>query len=159
MGGIPLITKTWFTRDVIAAGHAIDSGVVAKTTWTRQKYWKKWCNYAASLQVDLLLQTTDPLIQDIVTIAFAARVRTGYYGLGTCVKVQGVSDALAAISKTIELVGLRSPLYRAPNKYTLALERCLEGMHHEDPPAVPQLALPVSVLLDLVQRAYDTEDP
>ena len=109
--------------------------------------------------MDPLLQTTNPLIRDIVSTAFAARVRTGYYGLWHRIKAQGVSDALAAISKTIKLAGLKSPLYRGPNKYTLALERCLEGMRCKVPPAVPQLALPISVLLDLVQRAYETKDP
>ena len=67
------------------------------------------------------------------------------YGRGTQVKVSTVTDALAAISKTIELAGKRSPLYRDKEKYNLPLERLVEGFRREDPPPIPQLAVPISV--------------
>jgi len=35
---IPFSTKIAFTRDVILAGEAIDAGVMASTSWTREKY-------------------------------------------------------------------------------------------------------------------------
>ena len=158
MARIPLATKTDFARDVVSAGQAIDLGVVAKTTWTCEKYWSKWCRYATSIHVDLLLQSTDPLIRDIVITAFAARVRTGYYGLQNKVKVQSVSNALSAISNTIKLAGLKSPLYRDVNYYNLSIERCLEGMRKEDPPAIPQLAVPITVPTELAKLAYTTDD-
>ena len=154
MGRIPLTPKINFTRDVIAAGEAIDLGVVAATTQTREKYWQKWCLYAKSVKVDPLLQSTHPLIRDLVLTAFAARVRTGFYGKGRQIRVQGVTDALSAVSKTIELAGLKSPIYRAYNKYNLPIERCIEGWRRQDPPSVPQLALPVSVVNQLADTAY-----
>ena len=157
MGRIPLSTKVNFTRDVIAAGHAIDSGVVAQTTRTREKYWRHWCRYAAAIEINPLLQETDPLIRDVVLTAFAARVRTGHYGRGRQITVQGVTDALAAISKTIELAGLKSPVYRYFNKYNLQIERCVEGMRREDPPAVPQLALPVAVPTHMAVAAQNSD--
>ena len=146
MGAIPLATKIDFTRDVVSAGEAIDLGVVAATTKAREKYWQKWCQYAKKVKVDPLLQSTHPLIRDLVLTAFAARVRTGFYGKGRQIRVQGVTDARSAISKTIELAGLKSPVYRAHNKYTLPVERCIEGWRRQDPPSVPQLALPISVV-------------
>jgi hypothetical protein len=100
--------------------------------------------------VDPLLQATDPLIRDIVLTAFAARVRTGYYGNGNQIKVQGVTEALAAISKTIEMAGQKKTVYRSPKTHNLQIERCIEGWRRQDPPAVPQLALPV--IAHMLQR-------
>jgi len=154
LGAIPFSTKIAFTRDVILAGEAIDTGVVASTSWTREKYWKAWCSYANSVNVDPLLATTEPIIRDMVLTAFAARVRQGYYGRGDKNKVQSVTDAMAAISKTIELAGYKSPVYRADNKYNLQIERAVEGWRREDPLAIPQLAVPVTVPLQMAEAAY-----
>jgi len=57
----------------------------------------------------------------------AARVRTGAYGQQDQIKVRSITDALAAISKTIELVGQPSLLYKAPNEYILPLEWLVQG--------------------------------
>ena len=155
MGAIPFSTKIAFTRDVmILAGEAIGAKVVASTTWTCGKYWKAWLRYANSVEVDPLLQDTIPIIRDMVLTAFAAQVRQGYYGKGNQIKVQSVSDAMAAISKTIELAGYRSPVYRADNKYNLQIERAIEGWRREDPPATPQLAVPVTVPIQMAEAAY-----
>ena len=159
MATIPAATKINFARDVIAAGRAIDTGVVAANTKSRTKYWRHWTRYAASLHVDPLLQDVEPIIRDTVLTAFAARVRTGHYGRRCQVKVQTVTDALSAISKTIELAGLQSPVYRAHNVYTLPIQRCIEGMRRQDPPAVPQLALPIEVPTFLAKEAAATGDP
>jgi hypothetical protein len=43
------------------------------------------------------------------------------------------------------LAGEQSPLYREPGKYNLSTQRLVEGFRREDPPSVPQLAVPVSV--------------
>jgi hypothetical protein len=128
---------------------------VAATTRTREKYWQHWLGYTTSIKIDPLLSKTDPLIRDLVLTAFAARVRSGHYGRGNQIRVQGVADALSAISKTIELAGYQSPVYRAPNTYNLQIQRCLEGFRREDPPAVPQLALPVTVPLHMAETAYN----
>ena len=154
MGAIPFSTKIAFTRDIILAGDAIDAGVVASTTWTREKYWKAWCSYANSVNINPLLTDTIPIIRDMVLTAFAARVRQGYYGNGNTIKVQSVTDAMAAISKTIELAGYRSPVYRADNKYNLSIERAVEGWRRDDPLAIPQLAVPVTVPLQMAEEAY-----
>ena len=55
--------------------------------------------------------------------AFAARVRAGMYGHGVTIKVQGVTEALSAISKTIQLAGKPSPIYREEGKYQLSIQR------------------------------------
>ena len=156
MGAIPFSTKIAFTRDIILAGDAIDAGVVASTTWTREKYWKAWCSYANSVNINPLLTDTIPIIRDMVLTAFAARVRQGYYGNGNTIKVQSVTDAMAAISKTIELAGYRSPVYRADNKYNLSIERAVKGWRRDDPLAIPQLAVPVTVPLQMAEEAYLT---
>jgi hypothetical protein len=156
LGAIPFSTKIAFTRDIILAGDAIDAGVVASTTWTREKYWKAWCSYANSVNINPLLTDTIPIIRDMVLTAFAARVRQGYYGNGNTIKVQSVTDAMAAISKTIELAGYRSPVYRADNKYNLSIERAVEGWRRDDPLAIPQLAVPVTVPLQMAEEAYLT---
>ncbi len=121
---------------------AIDSGVVASTTWTSEKYWKTWCSYANTVNINTLLTDTVPIIRDMVLTAFAARVRQGYYGNGNTIKVQSVTDAMAAISKTIELAGYKSPVYRADNKYNLSIERAVEGWRRDDPPRHPATSSP-----------------
>ena len=91
--------------------------------------------------------------RNIILTAFAARVRTGFYGRGRQITVGEVAKALAAISKTIELAGETSPVYRAHNKYTLPVERLIEGYRRADPPAVPQLALPVKVPRHILKQS------
>ena len=64
--------------------------------------------------IDPFLNPSVPTLErDTFTGSFADRVRTGKYGNGDQIKVSGVSDALAAISKTIELAGKPSQLYLA----------------------------------------------
>ena len=43
------------------------------------------------------------------------------------------------------LAGQRSPIYRAEKVYNLSIQRLVEGMRRDDPPAIPQLAVPISV--------------
>ena len=130
-----------------------------KTTRAREKYWLHWSRYAKSVGIDPLLENTDPLIRDIVLTAFAARVRTGHYGRGNEIRVSGVTEALSAISKTIELAGYKSPIYRSPNVYNLSIQRLVEGYRREDPPSVPQLAVPVIVPENMAQRAHQSTCP
>ena len=89
-----------------------------------------------------LLTDTVPIIRDMVLTVFAAMVRQGYYGRGDTIKVQSVTDAMAAVSKTIELAGYRSPVYRADNKYNLLIERAVEGWRRDDPPRHPATSSP-----------------
>jgi hypothetical protein len=94
---------------------------------------------------DPFLYNVPAMERDIIVSAYAARVRTGVYGHGHQVQVQTVTDALSSISKTIELAGQQSPIYRAEGKYTLVLQRMVEGFRREDPPSIPQLAVPITV--------------
>ena len=56
----------------------------------------------------------------------------------------------------IELAGKQSPLYKEPNEDTLPLQQCTEGMRREDPIAVPQLAIPVAVVIKIYDMANTT---
>jgi hypothetical protein len=85
-----------------------------------------------------------PLQCDIVLMAFAARVRSGHFGKQRKIKAGGVADALAAISTTFQLAGKPSPIHRSENKYRLSLQRQMESYRREDPPSIPNLAVPVS---------------
>jgi len=105
---------------------------------------------------DPFLSNADTIEQGIIITAFAARVRTGFYGRGHEVKVSTVTDALAAISKTIELAGQQSPVYRHEETYTLPVQRCIEGMRRVDSPAIPQLAVPVAVPIEMARESYAT---
>ena len=129
------------------------------TTRTREKYWKHWLRYSTGVSIDPLLQTTDHFIRDIVITAFAARVRTGSYGLKHQITVQSVTQALSAISKTIELAGYRSPVYRSPNVYNLQVECLVEGYRRQDPPSVPQLVVPIEVPENMANTAYLSDHP
>ena len=145
--------------DQVLAWREIAYGVTDKTTKTRKKYWEHWSGYCARFAIDPFLSNESKLQQIIILAGFAARVRTGTYGHGNQVKVQTVTEALAAISKTIELVGEQSPGYQAPNQYKLPLERLVEGFRREDPPAIPQLAVPVTVPNECQAFAEGQSDP
>jgi hypothetical protein len=130
----------------VSSRTAVTAGVVTKTTSDRKKYWKHWCQYASLFGLDPFLTHTPALERDSIVCAYGARVRTGVYGRGAQVKVQTVTDALSAISQTIQLAGHRSPLYRTDQKqYNLTIERMVEGFRRSDPPSIPQLAIPVTV--------------
>lgn len=147
-------------RDFVSSWRAITNGVVAKTTKERQKYWGHWCSYAYMCGIDPTLQTTNAIERDVVVCGFANRVRTGYYGGGNQIRVQSVTTALSAISKTIQLAGKQSPIYRnAEEDYQLAIARLVEGYRREDPPAVPQLAIPISVPNVCFNNAQTSSDP
>ena len=85
----------------MSAWNAIGSGVTPGVLRNQARYWPHWAKYAATCGIDPFLQTTPALERDIVVTAFAARVRTGVYGKGAQIRVQGVTDALSAIGTTI----------------------------------------------------------
>ena len=91
--------------------------VVANTTKYFQKYWDYWCDYANICTIDFFLFNISCLIErNVIVTAFTARVRSGVYEKKSTIKVQGVMDALASISKTIQLDGKPSPLYTEEGK-------------------------------------------
>eukprot|EP00957_Ditylum_brightwellii_P023298 1758327-Ditylum_brightwellii.AAC.1 len=61
---------------------------------------------------------------------------------------------MAAISNTTKLARESSPIYKEAVTLMLPLEQCLEGFCCNDPPAIPQLALPaVSVAKECLHMA------
>lgn len=125
----------------------------------RNKYWQHWTKYVRLFKKDPFLTTCTNAEQIILITAFAARVRTGYYGRKNQVKVQSVKDALAAISKTIELAGERSPIYKADKTYKTPVARLIEGFRRDDPPAIPQIAIPVQVITECLRAGYASTSP
>ena len=81
------------------------------------------------------------------------------YGEGSQVKVQTVTKALAAISKTLELAGQPSPVYREDQKYQVSIEKMIEGMRRADPLPRPQLAVPVKLVREASLIALQNDDP
>lgn len=71
--------------------------------------------------------TVPPLERDIIVGTFAAKVRSGKYKRGNQIKVGGVLDALAIVSKTTKLAGQPSQLYCTDNIYQLYLKQVIEG--------------------------------
>ena len=92
--------------------------------------------------------------------AYDAWVRRGYFGRGNQIRISGVTAALLAISKTIKLAGYISLVYRGQNRYNLAIEHPVEGWCRQDPLAIPELAVPVTVPTNLAEKAYaDEQNP
>ena len=133
-------------RDLLSARRAIAHGTTPSVARDRIKYWTHWSNYATTCHLDPFLRQTPELERDIVLSGFAARIRSGYYGRGAQVKVSSVQDGLSAITKTLELAAQQSPIHKSgTDKYTTTFARLIEGWRREDPPVVPQLAVPVAV--------------
>ena len=152
-------SKVRIACDLLLAGRATATGVTNQTAKTQEKYWRKWCEYCEECDIDPFLHSIERVEHPLAITGFAARVRTGAYGLGNQVGVQTVSNALAAISKTIELACQQSPVYKEPGKYILPVERCLEGFRRQDPPSVPQLAVPVTVPEESAKRGWASNNP
>ena len=144
--------------DVLSAWRAIDAGTTPTTAKTREKYWAAWCRYCSKWNQDPYLQGLEPLEATIIVSAFAARVRTGFYGRGNEVKVPSVCDAIAAISTSIKLVGKQVPFKEAED-FTLPVKRMLEGMRRDDAPPVPQLAVPVAVVAEAYRHGEKSKCP
>ena len=153
MEGVSPLAKNHLKSDVLAAWRAIDNGVVAQNTKTREKYWSYWTTYTKLFGKSPFLTDCTKVEQIIIVTAFAARVRRGYYGKGKQVTVQTVTQALSAISKTCELAGESSPVLQTEKTYKVPVGRLVEGFRREDPPATPQLAVPVTVPEECYNRA------
>ena len=151
--------KVGIVCDLLLAWRTIADGTTAQTAKTREKYWKHWTEYCHKCKVDPHLTGITKSEQATILIAFAARVWTGAYGLRNQVRVQSVSDALSAITKTFELVGQHSPVYQTQGEYILPIKRLLEGFRRADPPATPQLAVPAAVPARALKLGYITSNP
>ena len=82
MARMPRAQKYSFLCDCLSAEESAANGVTAKTNATRKKYWRQWANYATTTGIDPFLHHVPPLERDIITGAFAARVRAGQFGNG-----------------------------------------------------------------------------
>ena len=151
--------KISIVRDLLLAWRSIADGTTAQTAKTREKYWKHWTDYCKQCQVSPYLTGSSKAEQATILIAFAARVQSGAYGLGNHVRVQSVSDALAAITKTFELVGQQSPIYQTQGEYILPIKQLIEGFRRADPPATPQLAVPATVPARALGLGYLSKSP
>jgi hypothetical protein len=130
---------------------------VDQATRTRQKYWKHWVEYTKAFNQDPLLNNLDELQKLVILTAFAARVRSGYFGRGTQVRVPSVTEALSAVAKTLQLAGKPSPIHEAEGIYKIPVARLVEGYRRQDPPSVPQLAIPLSVPQEMQRRGYKSK--
>ena len=106
-------------------------------------------------QLGLHLDNITVCKKSIIITDFTARVRTRAYGYGDKVSVQTVTNALAAISKTCQLVGKPSPIFEREGEYILPIKRLVEGFKRVDPPAILQMAVPVSVPEMALELAYE----
>ena len=138
---------------------AVENGTTPSTQRDRQKYWRHWCQYVRHWRRRSFLDDATQLESNIIIQAYASRVRTGFYGEGSQVKVQTVTKALAAVSKTLELAGQPSPVYRQDEKYQVSIEKMIEGMRRADPLPRPQLAVPVKLVREASLIALEHDDP
>ena len=127
--------------DILTAWRAIGRGTTPTTANIRDKYWAAWKQYCCKWNKDPYLRGLDKLDATILVTAFAARVQQGYYGRGDVIKVPSVTDAIAAISLSLQLVGEQVP-FKKGEDYALPLKRMVEGMRRDDAPPIPQLVVP-----------------
>lgn len=117
MNRMPCTEKPRFLRDCLYEWEDASNGVTAKTNAENSKYWNHYTTYADKEKSTPTL--TDPYLPSNLTLSQA------HFLLGPGQenteeeknKVSGVTDNLMDVSKTIELVGQPSDLYREDNKY------------------------------------------
>ena len=86
-------------------------------------------------------------------------MRTGTYGHGAEIKVQTVNKALAAITTTCKLAAEQSPALKGEEEYITPLRLHLEGFRRTDAPAIPQLAVPVSLIHHIHKTSTSSSSP
>ena len=151
--------KVKLASDFLLAWRAIANGVTHQTSQGRNKYWSKWCSYVSSCNASPSLAEKPPLQQAIILTGFDQRVRSGAYGRGDKIKVQSINQALAAITATLELGGQQSPALQSEGNYITPLHQQLEGLRREDPPSIPQLAVPVSLVKHITNHHGASSQP
>ena len=55
--------------------------------------------------------------------------------------------------------GQCSPVYKSEGTYILPVQRVVEGFRRQDPPAIPQMAVPVEVPETAKRLVYLMSDP
>jgi hypothetical protein len=125
--------------------------VVETTNYERRRFWSIWTGFLDThypcIRHDL--SDIDRPKQLALLGAYAEYVRLGHgnvsNGQGKC-RTQKVELALRAISQTLELDGMPSPVLTSQGTYPLSLKRQLDSYRKQDPPTKSKLALPFSVL-------------
>ena len=103
----PLPPPTWEILDQVNPSYQVDATIYAVSAWKaiydrvtpqvtkdQEKYYKAWQWYAATWNIDPILQDHEQI--NIITSVtdFSARVRQGYYDKGFQIKVPNISKAL-----------------------------------------------------------------
>jgi len=128
-----------------AANTNVANGVVAANNQQRIRYWQHWQQFLPP-HFSPYLQNLHHEEQISVFQAFIEWVRRGHIGRGQQVKAGTVQDAIGAIGKTFELAGFPNPTYKpGTTNYHIRIERQMEAFKRSDPPARPQLAVPVEI--------------
>ena len=122
---------------------------MAATSTERSKYWQFWIQYCGVDSTSpIFTGLSQPILRRLK--GFAARVRTGYYGKGRQIKVATVQVALSAIGTSLVVAGhsIHNPLHDASGKLVLPLRYLLDAYGKRDPPVLPQLAVPLEVIIN-----------
>lgn len=145
-----------------AARRSSANGVVAQTQKVRLRHWAHWVHFAWTLhQVDPFLHDLADTTRVDLLAGFAHYVREGHAGRGHRVRVGSVQDALCAVGQTFELDDRHNPTY-LPTAHKVRWARLrnqLRAYEKEDPPTLPQLAVPVTLVEHLLQESWDSTDP
>jgi len=150
--------KSDWTRLLSAVNTDVNSGVVASTHQTRQRYWQHWQEFLP-VGFDPYLQDLAPAERVFVLQGFAKRIRNGTFGRGKQVKVGSIQAAIGAIAKIIELAGFTNPLNRfGTTNYHAAIAVQTEAYHCTDPAPLKQMAVPVKIPNYVYENTRETED-
>ena len=140
---------------------ACANGVVDQTAKVRLRYWAHWQHFCWKHQVEPFLNDLSQQAGVDHICNFASWVREGNAGRGNQVRVGSVQEALRAVGKTFELAGLDNPTY-IPAKYETywyRLKLQVESYRKEDPPSLPQLAVPVTLPHHLLAQVRRKRNP
>ena len=119
---------------------------MAETSKTRKKYWDYWTRYVRPLGLEPTLQGEpyDWRIRSI--IGFVSRVRSGWYGNGSQIRVGSVRSALTAIGKTSAMAnGINPTKVFGSDKLAPRLQQQMDGYNKLDPPTKKKLPVEVDV--------------
>jgi hypothetical protein len=140
-----------FARDLNSSwGKVADATVDGTARATNWRNWSAWCS---RFNFNTFLVGTPREQHAHVLMAFAARVRSGAFGNGKQIGCQSVATALRHVSQTFVLANLGDPrreLYSP--ELGLAFTRLYHSYRNEDPAPKPQLALPISVIEDVMKN-------
>jgi len=135
-----------------AARRAIDDGTVDEPG--RKKYWKDWCSFTSKWNVSPFLEGVSKERQADILTSFAVGVREGHYGRGNRITAHSVDRAIPAVGQTFQLASRKDPTkIDGGHERILPLGRQIASYCRADPPPKPQLAIPVSVIEHMQEKA------